>query len=806
MKIDLHVHSKYSRRPAQWVLRKIGCQECYTDPPHLYQIAKDKGMDWVTITDHNTIAGCMDIAHLPNTFISEEVSAYFPEDRCKIHVLVYELDEGQHQDIQKLRHNVYDLVAYLDDQRLSYALAHPLWSANGRLSLEHFQKLLLLFKNFEINGGRDVDLNELLKQLLAGLPPELFDRLQEKHGIRPAFPSPWLKHLIGGSDDHSSLNIARMHTEVEGAVTLRDFFRGLAQGQAKVRGRASRPLTLAHTIYSIAYQFYKEKYSLGHQAGTDRILTFLDSALTRAKAEKKSLFSWLLRWRLRKSRPDPWSQNTLLHTVRQEALDFIQSDPQSLEIVKNFRRTSSAENQWFTLIEKFSSNFLSRHSQHFLDGLVRANPFDLFQSLTASGAMYFMVLPYVAAFSSFAGDRQRGLQMVRNFLEKTDLQAIDPGPCKVANFTDTFAEINGVALTLKTHVAEALKAGKALTVITCDADGRENGRGIKNFPPLAVLDLPEYQEMKVLQPPFLEMINYCYRENFSHIHASTPGPMGLAALSIARILKLPIFGTYHTALPQYARYLTKDPSVESLMWKYILWFYEQMDAINVPSQSTASELIARGISAAKILVTPHGVDTETFNPAKRNGFLESRYQIRDGFRLLYVGRVSKEKNLELLVRAYQSVIRQTGDLRLIVVGDGPYAAEMRATLADTPAVFTGYLEGEDLSAVYAASDLFVFPSTTDTLGNVVLEAQASGVPVIVTDAGGPQENLLPGVTGLVVPAHDEAGLVKAVLLLVENPGRLKKMGRAARDYVEDRSLQNAFRAAWQMYAAPDSAP
>jgi glycosyltransferase involved in cell wall biosynthesis len=80
------------------------------------------------------------------------------------------------------------------------------------------------------------------------------------------------------------------------------------------------------------------------------------------------------------------------------------------------------------------------------------------------------------------------------------------------------------------------------------------------------------------------------------------------------------------------------------------------------------------------------------------------------------------------------------------------------------------------------------------------------VPVIVTDAGGPQENLLPGVTGLVVPAHDEAGLVKAVLLLVENPGRLKKMGRAARDYVEDRSLQNAFRAAWQMYAAPDSAP
>jgi glycosyltransferase involved in cell wall biosynthesis len=566
------------------------------------------------------------------------------------------------------------------------------------------------------------------------------------------------------------------------------------------RGQASRPLSLAHTIYSIAYQFFRKKYDLGRQAGGDQILAFLERALLLAKVKRKSLLSWLPRPGVRKSRPSPWSRNFLLNAVRQEALDFIRSDPTSMEIVRHFHRASTpGEKQWFTLVERFSSRLLSQYSQYFFDGLLRTNPFELFQSMTASGSIYFLVLPYVAAFSSFAVDRQRGLQMLRGFLEKTNAPVDDHGLCKVANFTDTFAQINGVSLTLKTHISEAFKAGKSLTVITCEGDGGENGRGVKNYHPLSVLDLPEYQEMKLLQPPFLEMLNYCYEENFSHIHASTPGPMGLAALGVARILKLPIFATYHTALPQYARYLTQDSSIENLMWKYILWFYDQVDIINVPSQSTAQELIAKGIREEKILVTPHGVDTEKFHPAKRNGFLERRYHIRDGLRLLYVGRVSKEKNLELLVQAYRSLIRQRRELLLIVVGNGPYFSEMRETLADTPAVFTGYLEGEDLSAVYAASDLFIFPSTTDTFGNVVLEAQASGVPVIVTDSGGPQENLIPGKTGVVVPAHDEASLVRAVLSLVENPGRLKEMGLAARRFVESRSFARAFEVAWDIY-------
>lgn len=113
MRIDLHVHSKHSRRPSQWILKKIGCPESFTEPLQIYRIAKSRGMSHVTITDHNSISGALEIAHLSDTFVSEEITTYFPENGCKIHVLVLDIDERRHEDIQKLRSNIYELADYL---------------------------------------------------------------------------------------------------------------------------------------------------------------------------------------------------------------------------------------------------------------------------------------------------------------------------------------------------------------------------------------------------------------------------------------------------------------------------------------------------------------------------------------------------------------------------------------------------------------------------------------------------------------------------------------------------------------------
>jgi glycosyltransferase involved in cell wall biosynthesis len=275
--------------------------------------------------------------------------------------------------------------------------------------------------------------------------------------------------------------------------------------------------------------------------------------------------------------------------------------------------------------------------------------------------------------------------------------------------------------------------------------------------------------------------------------------MGLAGLFIARLLDLPIDGTYHTSLPQYAQCLTEDSTIEELMWRYILWFYNQMGTIYSPSASTAAELSERGLNSEKICTFPRGVDLYRFNPAKRNGYLESHFNAPSGLKLLYVGRVSKEKNLQMLVRSFITISESKPDVHLVVVGDGPYLEEMRESLADYSCIFTGYLDGEDLAAVYACSDLFVFPSTTDTFGNVVLEAQASGIPVIVTDAGGPQENMLDGKTGLVVKADDEEDFTRAVLSLLDDPITRRRMSQEARAYIESRSFERAFNATWNIY-------
>jgi glycosyltransferase involved in cell wall biosynthesis len=275
--------------------------------------------------------------------------------------------------------------------------------------------------------------------------------------------------------------------------------------------------------------------------------------------------------------------------------------------------------------------------------------------------------------------------------------------------------------------------------------------------------------------------------------------MGLAALGVSKILKLPIHATYHTALPQYASELTGDTGMEDMVWKFVIWFYNQVDVVFAPSRAVADELAARGVNKEKIKVYPRGIDTERFTPGKRNGFFK-RYGLDRPVKLLYVGRVSKEKNLAMLSEAFRNLCAKRADLHLVVVGEGPYLDEMREELKGLPATFTGYLDGEELASAYASSDLFVFPSTTDTFGNVVLEAQASGLPVIVSDQGGPCENMIPGSTGLVMPSCNAEGLMQAMETLASDRQMRTTMGQAAREAMEERSFETQYLKAWKMYA------
>ncbi len=805
-KIDLHVHSRFSKRPSQWVLQKLGCPESFTEPQQVYDIAKKRSMDLVTITDHNTIAGALEIAHLPGTFVSEEVTSYFTNNGCKVHVLVYDIDETHHGEIRKLRENIHDLTAYLQGEGIFHILAHPLYSVNDRLTMDHFEQLLLLFQNFEMNGARDDRQSQCLQQVLAALTPEIMERLADKHGIVPAFPEPWRKNLTGGSDDHSGLNISRTHTVVPGPATVENLLAAVAGGRARVVRQSATPLTLAHNLYGIAYQFYRNKFDLGRYANRDVLMRFLDRSLSPASETDSGLFSKLyFMWSYRKPpKVETSIPQNLMDAIRQETRNLIHENPSLLNPEDDpSGRFEDQERRWFDFVNQLCNKVMRGFADHLMGQLSGANVFNLFHTIGSAGGLYTLLAPYFVAFSHFTRDRAFIADVADRFADKRESGAAGSGEVRVAHFTDTFYEVNGVARTLNQQVDIARKSHKNLTVVTCGAGDRPPREGVKNFEPIGVRELPEYPEQKIFYPPFLEMLNYCCEQNFTHIHAATPGPIGLAALAIAHILKLPINGTYHTALPQYARYLTGDAAIEDLTWKYALWYYGRMDAVYVPSRSTGDELVARGLPPEKIRLFPRGIDTRLFHPSKRNGYLKKHYALKEEpTKLLYVGRVSREKNLPLLSEVFKALAGEGTDAHLLVVGDGPYLPEMKADLADFPVTFTGYKSGEDLAAIYASSDVFVFPSTTDTFGNVVLEAQASGLPVIVTDMGGPQENLAPGRTGFVVRGDDPQAFLAAVRKLTADPDRLAEMGREARVYMETRSFEKAFDQTWRMYRHP----
>ena len=813
LKADLHVHSKFSKRPSEWILQKLGCAESYTDPVKLYEAAKQQGMDLVTITDHNVIDGALEIAHLPDTFISEEVTAYFPEDRCKLHVLCYDITEAQHRDLQAIRTNVYDLVDYCIHYNIPHAAAHAMYSLNGKLTVEHLERLFLLFRTFELNGSRNGRMNTVLRDILDTLDERAIEEMANRHNLTPRMNRCWEKCLIAGSDDHSSLNIARSHTIVSdvqnahgtltGDARIDNFLKGISDGRSTPLGVDARPETMAHNLYSIAYQFYKDKFGLSRHVNRDLLLRFADRALTSSGEPEGGLIA-RLHSKIGFKRPKNLftrPPRTVQGMLQKEAEEIIWNDAGLRKLAfKEMNSGTESEKVWFQFVDRASETVLKNLADSLMDNALGANFFSMFNTIGSAGSLYTMLAPYFVAYSLFTKDRAFTNECQDYFKP----QQKEKERLNVGHFSDTFYDVNGVARTLQMQLNIAAKHDKKLQVITCSPEGSKKDGvwehpNVVNFAPIGTYTMPEYSELTLFYPPMLSMLRYAYEQDFTHIHSATPGPIGLVALAISKILQLPIHATYHTAFPQYVSMLTEDAALEEAVWKYMIWYYNQMDRVYVPSKSTGEELVERGIPKEKVVFYHRGIDTERFHPSYRNGFFKRYNAPQQELKMIYVGRISREKNLHILTEAFRMVADRAQGVRLVIVGDGPYKAEMEHALEGLPVTFTGYLEGDDLAAAYASSDVFVFPSGTDTFGNVVLEAQASGLSVIVTDKGGPKENLIPEKTGYIVPEGNSRALADAMLRLADNPQTLRRMREHARVYSEERSFESCFINQWEMY-------
>lgn len=367
---------------------------------------------------------------------------------------------------------------------------------------------------------------------------------------------------------------------------------------------------------------------------------------------------------------------------------------------------------------------------------------------------------------------------------------------KVAVFTDNdFDKINGVTTTLTALLRHAPVEVQP-RIVTAAALGCDHPEYLA-FPSVGI-GIPFYREMKMYVPHWRRYLERIVQDGVELIHLTTPGPMGLVAAWVAAQASLPLVGSFHTDLSAYTRVLSGSARLGDLMREYMRWLYGRCARVLVPSEATRLLMQEAKMPPDRLRVWPRGVDTTMFKPGLRDPQLRREWRVDDGRpALLYVGRISKEKGLALLP-GLQDALRHLGvNHRLIIAGEGP----MQRELADAcpEAVFTGPLGREGVARVFASSDLFIFPSETDTAGNVVLEAQAAGVPVAVSDQGGPKENMMPGVSGIVCAGRDPATWAALIAPLCASRAMREVASARAREYALTRSWDVALSPLYDTY-------
>ena len=772
---DLHIHSRFSARSEEWLFRRFDFPDSYTDPRDLYRLLRERGMDFVTITDHDTIDGNLELAELPDTFISEEVTTYFPQDPCKIHLLVWGITEAQHAEIAALRDNIFDLQGYLKKAAITHAVAHPLYSINGKLEASHLERLILLFKHFEgVNGLRDTLLSVLAQQLFGKLIPEKIDELANRHNLEPTHPEPWKKVFTGGSDDHGGRFVASACTETPRARTGKQFLQHVRDGNCTARGEGGTPLALSHGFYNTVSRFIHDRFK-EHLGPSAPLLETMFSRFmegrdpTEFTLREKATF---IAQGVMSGKIFELAKPANVSLWKGLSKHFAQPKVKT-QLAKAMDGVTEPERRTFLMANLVCEQLAFRLFEKFVQQIRTGNIMESMQALSGIAPIIVLLSPYIYAFHSQAPSR-RWLRDI--FLTMTGAVPPQLQNRKRAWFTDTLDDVNGVATTIRKMTAAGVAAGEKLIVITSRRDLEVDDIPIKNFRPIGEFELPEYELQRLSFPPIMQILDYVQREQFSEIIISTPGPMGLTGLLAAKMLNLQTSGIYHTDIPEYVRILTEDRFLESLAWSYMHWLYGQMDTVFVNSEHYRKCWIDRGFAPDKIKILPRGLDTDLFNPTRRDlAFWPGSKANGAEVRLLYVGRISREKDLDVLVAAYHKVRGQGHPLKLYVVGHGPYSEALAAALPD--AVFLGYLTGEALAKAYASADVFVFPSTTDTFGNVIIEAQASGLPVIVSDLGGPKELVEDGVSGIVTKAHDTADFARAITTGSRRPKTASANGR-----------------------------
>lgn len=378
---------------------------------------------------------------------------------------------------------------------------------------------------------------------------------------------------------------------------------------------------------------------------------------------------------------------------------------------------------------------------------------------------------------------------------------------RIALVTETWPpEVNGVAMTLKRNVDGLIDRGHAVQLIrprqTRD-DSPHTGPGLEELLSRG-LKLPRYEGLKLGLPARTRLTRTWTRQRPDLVHVATEGPLGWTAVTAANKLRLPVTSDFHTHFDHYSAHYGVG-WLRQPVAAYLRRFHNRTAATYVPTAALANRLRHEGYTSVEVI--SRGVDTHLFDPARRSEALRASWGLAPGgLAVITVGRAAPEKNLGLAIRAFRRIRAFRPDARMIIVGDGP----MRDSIArEHPDVFlAGMQRGEALAAHYASADLFLFPSLSETFGNVTLEAMASGLCALAYDYAAAAEVIRDLGNGAHVRSGDEEGFIERAVQLALNDALRLSLGRAARttaegiswDHVNDR-FADALVRVWRSHHA-----
>ncbi len=724
---DLHCHSTASQISRLGVQRSAGLPECATPPQEVYDLAKRRGMDFVTITDHDTIDGVLEIADLPDVFISEEVTVSFTGEPQAVHVLCFGITPDDHEWLQAHSGSVEECAEYLRGNEIACALAHPFYAVAAPLMSRHRRRLAELFGTWETrNGSRAPELNR---------PAAIFADTQGLAGI-------------GGSDDHAGIDIGRTFTRTLRAASPDEFLRLFRSGAVEPGGQQGSAAKWAHAAIAIASRTLLTHSGERHPPSPAAVLRLVERVVGQGRERSGAETGDFT----------PDDARALL-SAWIEAVG-LESGPELIDLMQE---------------KDFCHRDLFRRARAVHDSRLHVAAATATEEIASKGSAVgtlpalfdacIPVIPYVPAIAFLAGERSR-------------LDQIDGRSPRVALVVDAIGAPHGVSHTVE-RIRELAVPGFEVEVVGTDPQVD------RRLPAVAEVEMPYYEGMEVGIPSLPSLIETLADGDYDLIHVATPGPAGAAAALTARIAGIPLVASHHTEFVDYARLRTGNEGLAASMGLAMSMLYRECEIVLSPSASADSSLERLGVPPGQVARWIRGVDTSRFAPENRERSLAPRT-----FDVLYAGRQTREKGIELLADSFEIARRHEPRLRLVLAGDGPESGYLRERLGAS-AEFLGWLSGDELARAYADADAFVFPSQTDTYGQVVVEAQASGVPVVAVAAGGPADLIEHGRSGL-LSEPDPAEVAAKLVRLSENRALRARLAgggiAAARERTWKRSL------------------